>query len=182
MNQISNEDDECWIPCEICDSAVRFSDYINHVRVCSRPLRLIQIRIQNTVEDSANEDDGHEEGEVEDQPHPFLMFQTVLQQTRNNQLDLLANMFGSFGLHHNSYEMNSMIAEQLGTVETGVTDFESIIEIVKDTKEQICAICQDEIKTNMVQLKKCHHYYCKECIYEWLKRSKKCPICACEQE
>ena len=38
-----------------------------------------------------------------------------------------------------------------------------------------CPICLDTIKYSSVG--SCMHHFCYDCLYEWCKRSNKCPIC-----
>lgn len=39
-----------------------------------------------------------------------------------------------------------------------------------------CPICLNIIKKS-INLSKCGHTFCKQCIHKWLKYSKSCPIC-----
>lgn len=50
----------------------------------------------------------------------------------------------------------------------------------ENNKQQLeCVICLQELNINddIVMLRKCNHYYHKECIITWLKENKNCPIC-----
>jgi hypothetical protein len=41
-----------------------------------------------------------------------------------------------------------------------------------------CVICYDKIIPSRLFITSCHHYYCKNCIYEWIsKNNKSCPTC-----
>ena len=40
-----------------------------------------------------------------------------------------------------------------------------------------CAICQEVITTEGVQIRQCHHNYHRECIMSWFQRNVRCPVC-----
>ena len=44
-------------------------------------------------------------------------------------------------------------------------------------EESNCAICQDIIETNGVQLRTCSHIFHDQCIRTWFQTSVKCPVC-----
>lgn len=53
--------------------------------------------------------------------------------------------------------------------------------IVKDLEDNLikeCSICLSEMKINeKLVILSCKHYFHKECITEWLKKSRTCPEC-----
>lgn len=60
----------------------------------------------------------------------------------------------------------------------GVSDIDSVSQFLFE--EIDCPICS---KTKMVSRKtSCNHKFCDECLQEWLKESKKCPICMIDLE
>ena len=40
-----------------------------------------------------------------------------------------------------------------------------------------CAICQESILVDGIQLRQCHHVYHRECIMAWFQRNVRCPVC-----
>ena len=46
----------------------------------------------------------------------------------------------------------------------------------QNNEENECSICLEQIKDKAI-LKKCTHYFCKECIEKWSKYSLSCPLC-----
>ena len=42
-------------------------------------------------------------------------------------------------------------------------------------KKDECSICFNQIKKKIIL--DCNHYYCNNCISEWVKRSNYCPMC-----
>lgn len=60
----------------------------------------------------------------------------------------------------------------------GVSDIDSVSQFLFE--EVDCPICS---QTKMVCRKtNCNHKFCDECLQEWLKESKKCPICMIDLE
>ena len=89
----------------------------------------------------------------------------------------------------NSYEINLMLQELMGgNVSVGLSNVEKVLkepttETVKTIDDDTeCTICKTEIKELLEKEKtivetSCKHLYCKECITEWLKHHKTCPVC-----
>lgn len=46
---------------------------------------------------------------------------------------------------------------------------------IKHKDGEVCCICQDTL--SRVELKKCGHQFCKECIFNWLNTHDTCPLC-----
>ena len=61
-------------------------------------------------------------------------------------------------------------------VSLGIENIDEIIE--KKEEEILCPICTNKCKIKGVT--KCNHEFCYECIEEWLKENKKCPVCMIE--
>ena len=55
----------------------------------------------------------------------------------------------------------------------GVRDVKKVIEPTKENGT--CLICTDNISG--LYKTKCGHLFCKECIEEWFKENRKCPVC-----
>lgn len=91
------------------------------------------------------------------------------------------------------YELNTMLAEFMGgNVYVGVSDVSKVIHVVNDSEEvpkddTLCAICQECLKGKLsenspVVKTTCNHFFCRDCILQWLGQSKKCPVCLYELE
>lgn len=84
-----------------------------------------------------------------------------------------------------SYEMNNIISEMIGSVNHGVIDMESAMNTVDfdeviDTEHNSCSICLESFE-NMsnctISKTLCNHYFCTPCITKWLQQNRKCPLC-----
>lgn len=79
-----------------------------------------------------------------------------------------------------TYEELLALEEKMGKVEVGLSEAE--IESLPSKKAQggeICTICQSEMERGEIvkELQRCGHSYHSECIQEWLKSRKICPVC-----
>ena len=73
----------------------------------------------------------------------------------------------------NEYEMLTNLANELGTVNVGINNIDKYTKIINE--EYICSICQEN--NNVLRETKCKHKFCLECINEWVKENKTCPLC-----
>ena len=91
----------------------------------------------------------------------------------NNILTDLINTY-NLPLPANNDEYDELInlQETIGTIEVGI-DVEEV-SVVKDGEIK-CPICFEE--TTKFRETTCKHQFCAECLKNWLKSSKKCPIC-----
>lgn len=198
---MSEIDDE-FIPCEICEEMIRFSDFQEHLRTCSRydefPMLIpfIALRLNN---ESLDEDIDYDELDN------FSVFARI---TRQNQLSPGTNLRNFMETHFrplrsshstpsssvrtstphiSEYEQNLQMAERIGKVEIGVKDINKISKIINNDvlskDECICPICRDDLnKEKTIRILRCKHKYCDECIAHWLSKHKKCPVCLYEYE
>jgi hypothetical protein len=82
-----------------------------------------------------------------------------------------------------TYEQLLEMADNAGAVSKGLTQAQ--IDKVRTnlwmkgrTKADSCSICMEEFKSgSMYKQLPCKHEYHAECISEWLRSQKKCPIC-----
>jgi hypothetical protein len=80
------------------------------------------------------------------------------------------------------YEFNIQLADRLGKVEVGVDNIDDVSTIQERDailEDSICVVCLENIKENDKVARQliCSHIYCDDCISQWLKKNKKCPIC-----
>jgi hypothetical protein len=90
-----------------------------------------------------------------------------------------------------SYEENLALAEQMGRVEIGTNDVDTVLKLPSDDPVAAggpseCPICL-EAPVDVVTI--CNHGFCDTCIRRWLAGNHRCPLClkdfndpACEQE
>lgn len=81
-----------------------------------------------------------------------------------------------------NYEELLELQERIGFVSMGLTDeeIEAIpIVAIKNTEEN-CAICQSDLGNRAKRLPTCEHCYHGECIDQWLKKKRTCPVCLAE--
>lgn len=167
------------IPCELCGQEIAFSDYISHVDVCQHRRSILNIL------------------------NPML--NSFLSQ---RQMGTIIN-FGSnidFNFDNNSnvqilniedmmdsYELNNMISEMIGTVNHGVNNLDDAITDVTaesmlcsndmDTDVK-CSICLDDLcegneenPDKKIVKTTCNHYFHRSCITTWLREHRNCPLC-----
>jgi hypothetical protein len=88
------------------------------------------------------------------------------------------------------YELNSMISDQIGRVEIGVSDIDDVAPVAsQDVKlaEANCPVCMSEFKELLddeinVRRTLCGHEYCDPCAQQWFKGHKRCPVCTTDVE
>ncbi|KAG9146425.1 hypothetical protein Leryth_011708 [Lithospermum erythrorhizon] len=52
------------------------------------------------------------------------------------------------------------------------------VQYIYEDEEDVCPTCLEEFNyENPKIVTKCSHEYHLSCIYEWMERSKKCPVC-----
>ena len=87
---------------------------------------------------------------------------------------------------YNEYEFNLMLSNLVGNVEKGIDNLDNVSKVINSanefTKNESCAICQDELQQlydqNIILRKlTCNHTYCEKCIKTWLEKNVRCPVC-----
>eukprot|EP00828_Plagiopyla_frontata_P010119 TRINITY_DN15303_c0_g1_i1.p4 TRINITY_DN15303_c0_g1~~TRINITY_DN15303_c0_g1_i1.p4 ORF type:complete len:108 (+),score=17.60 TRINITY_DN15303_c0_g1_i1:498-821(+) len=83
-----------------------------------------------------------------------------------------------------TYEQLLELQEQIGYVNKGLTEEEidKIPTVEYSPNEQfdqdICAVCQCQWEQgDLLKTLHCNHNYHAQCIDEWLKKNKNCPVC-----
>ena len=152
-------DGDDWIPCEICDTVVRFHDYESHMQRCihtSTPFFVARFVHPNSGNrgDESETDDGDDDESIHDEPgnaegrnaegrnaesYPddralmgdVLRIRVVGGAAQWLQaFETAVTANGPFAL--NDYELNTMIADMVGRVQNGVSDIDSVIVSVSD--------------------------------------------------
>jgi len=85
-----------------------------------------------------------------------------------------------------TYEQLLEMTENAGKVSKGlskekINEIRSFMWIEGRTKSDSCTICMEKYTSGVkVKTLPCKHEYHTECVNEWLKTSKKCPVCSKE--
>lgn len=53
----------------------------------------------------------------------------------------------------------------------------ALVNTAVSNPPQNCAICQEDIQAQGVQLRNCHHHFHRGCISTWFTTSPRCPVC-----
>jgi hypothetical protein len=139
-----------------------------------------------------------------------LAFPIVNDLTDNNNVDGLAQFFRNLGvrdvsnygqLFNNeifdyenetdvfdqlSYEQLTAMCDEMGYHKVGIKNIDAIapaiVRMKKNTDDDRCPICLEDMHKAIYMrvIKECKHEYCGNCIEEWLKKNKNCPICKLE--
>ena len=139
------------VPCEICNQFINFNTYTEHISFCNFENNIPNI-IQHTSDVGG-------------------------QANLNENTQILINSINNY-LYSNNYETVGNNYETLINLDNnneniGIQNLDNILIYSGDKID--CPICTEKTlnsyKTN------CNHFFCQECIEEWLKDNKKCPIC-----
>lgn len=148
------------IPCEICNQLINFESYHRHLVNCYQPAPPLNTANFPRLERETNLDGSN-------------------TTTRINRIIQSTNL-----LTQHIREVNSYLSNQINDYENlleldgnnellGVNDISKIIEPTEE--DGTCPICTENI-CGLYQTK-CGHLFCKECISEWFKENRKCPVC-----
>ena len=195
------EDDDAWIPCEACDTLVRFCDFDVHMRECvnmpmpmpmpqlselmSLPPLFVVMHHGHGVAAAAAAAAAHgvaapaqpgDEEEVEGDAPP--VWSIILQAA------------ASVASSNNTYDINTLLAESMGgDVDTPVADPDKVLRAATMTKveeDSKCPICYEDLVGEaekgvaIVETVPCGHAFCSPCIRTWLSRKSRCPVCMTE--
>lgn len=145
-------------------------------------------------DDDGDSEDGDEDGDGEGGDEDGGATVAAAQQPNNPFSQMVYTLIAFENpelIDMNDYEFNTLLAQQIGNVEIGVSDIKTVTSIVPESerillKESVCAICQERFEqiTSDTELLKtlCNHIYCSPCIAKWLSSSKKCPVCIIDLE
>lgn len=199
------EEDDALIPCEHCEVMIRFSQYESHIRGCGQPALAVSPFFLNQNDFPLL----HEPEQLHPIANiiPFLAPAPWPPQSNEPApvpawVQRIAHLFQPTNAPHpfellentmDEYEMNTMLTELMGgNVYVGVQDISKVITKVESTSKlppdnTLCAICQECLREKMEEQRGvcktlCNHYFCNDCILQWLGTSKKCPICMTELE
>ena len=182
------------IPCEICNNFIEFDEYNSHISRCGiysnmvflsrNLLRTVNSRINQTEQNTTSQ-------AVNITTSPAVNFipiqnGSISQENSNNTRDRFLSILRNINLSNlatlnvennigNTYEELSQLDNNNQTDGCNILENSEKVNI---ENEEDCVICYDKFK-EMNKLK-CGHLFCYECLDEWLKDNKKCPICLME--
>lgn len=99
---------------------------------------------------------------------PFSMLFT-LNNSNNTRRDQENNP-------ENDYQTFTDLINQIGNVSTGIDDINKVTTI--EVKKIDCPICGDEHE--IIRRTSCGHEFCYNCLNEWIRENKTCPVCSLE--
>jgi hypothetical protein len=190
LNSIKNEEYNGLIPCEICNEFIDFDDFNEHIQICrpepnynniintinsfiSFPPLNNQLGQDNQL-DHTDQLDHVEQINQNDQNLlniPVINIDSINEILNNSLLNLNNNLLNNNNI--NDYESMTRLGEQIGTVKIGLDDINKYSTI--KTENIKCPICSLDVI--LVRETKCNHKFCLNCISEWTKENKTCPIC-----
>ena len=164
--------DPGFVRCEFCNAQIQVSMFQMHIQYC--PTIDLQSDADTVTDDGIDEIDflptpiSHRTLIIDRAPPAAPPFSAVMTPVSR------PITIGT------SYEDDARLAEFMGNVVVGIDIPERVLKPARSTDpSELCAICQEFFtKTSSPIVKTlCHHIYCSECIQDWLKCSKKCPVC-----
>lgn len=79
-----------------------------------------------------------------------------------------------------TYEELLELEEKMGKVSKGITEeqFAKIAKINAKGVEELCSVCYNDINEDEeINQLPCQHCYHVDCIKEWLRQERTCPLC-----
>ena len=76
-----------------------------------------------------------------------------------------------------TFQMPAGWNEPVPVVATPAEIHSSMVRLAASDPPQVCAICQDSITAEGVQLRNCEHNFHRSCILTWFSTSVRCPVC-----
>jgi hypothetical protein len=104
---------------------------------------------------------------------PLPSNNTDISQQLYNNINFIMNTLNN--ITDNNYESLSQLDDNNETCGCNIDEKSEKIECKENEK---CIICYEEF--NKMNKLKCKHLFCYECLEEWLKENKKCPVCLIE--
>lgn len=86
--------------------------------------------------------------------------------------DNVGDMYNILNNNTDNYENLMNLSSQIGVVSNGIEP-DLVSKIIN--KVTVCPICKEEVEE--IRNTKCNHDFCVECLSEWLRNNKTCPIC-----
>lgn len=170
---IQQKELENLIPCEICGQLIDFNVYHQHLLYCPPVSTSLPVPDFNQFEFPELNRNGATVQEPSDE-----ILSNIRDNSRNmlgilREMDNIINRLRSVETD-NSYD--DLINLEQNNVNVGVNKIEDYV--TKKQEKITCPICT--LDTEEIGETVCGHKFCYECIEEWLKDNKKCPVCMIE--
>ena len=157
---LQNSELENLIPCEVCNQLINFESYHRHLVNCYQPAPPLNTANFPRLERETNLDGSD----------PITRINRIIQHA-NLLTEHIREVNSYLTNHNNDYE--NLLELDSNNELLGVNDISKIIEPTEE--DGTCPICTENI-CGLYQTK-CGHLFCKECISEWFKENRKCPVC-----
>ena len=167
---IDRKEIENMIPCEICNEFIEFDKYEEHIQTCGIIPNFSFLQ-ENTFEEITQ--------------NANVLLSNIIQ------IDNFINVINNI---NNVNENNSVNENNVNDIMINIDNYDNLIQLdnnnvnmgvkninnfIKRKHENItCPICTTECEE--IGVTSCNHKFCYECIGEWLRCNKKCPICMIE--
>ena len=164
------------IPCEICNQLINFDTYSEHIAFCNLGNNLPNIlNISNIIHIPLIQPTNNV-GETEANP----TLEANLNENLNNFIDntqFFIQNINNINNYLNQFNQTDNYENLINLDNNNeIIGIQNIDNILTYSGEEIdCPICTE--KTLNSYKTTCNHLFCRECIGEWLKDNKKCPIC-----
>ena len=170
---IQQKELENLIPCEICNQLIDFSVYHQHLLYCPPIPTSLPVPDFNQVEfPELNRNETEAQQDSDD----------IVSNLRENSRSMLGilqemdNIINSLRNLDTQDTYDDLINLEDNNVNIGVRKIEDYV--TKKQEKITCPICTMESEEIGETI--CGHKFCYECIEEWLKDNKKCPVCMIE--
>ena len=203
---MSNNDDG-FVPCEICEQHVRFTEYQQHITQCAAqrtangqqqyiiyrdeddnavyridisPAITMFTRMQlenQRVAESSSDDDYHDPHHDDDDTYT----PSPINHASIVIIPRIIPVIPEIIRDDNTYEFNTLLSDVIGKVRVGLDNPNDYLVKSQDISEDVCPICQDFIDPALYVKTLCKHAYCESCITLWFRDHTTCPICNADQ-
>ena len=173
-NEIGVHSTSTSTPNDLLDETINsVQNAINNTEIAIRSAENTINSIENTLNSDDTNEDSIEENPANNQPVQNLNVNNFIENTNIliQNINSINNTINYLNVENNDYE--SLINLDNNNQTIGVKDINKFIEYSGD--EIICTICTEKTTDSYKTI--CNHLFCLECIEEWLKDNKKCPIC-----
>ena len=137
-------------------------------------MRLLALAGINLPERREDENDGESEDGSAEGMEPHRLHELAAIETDDMSYEQLLELQDMIG--HESRGASLRAIDSLHTSSFGEACNAS--KGVEEGKDHVCAICQCNFEEeDQLKILKCMHFYHEECIVQWLKINKVCPVC-----
>ena len=183
------------IPCELCNQLINFETYHQHLVFCNQPTFPIElfglphivndnannnvndVNNVNNNNDNVNNDNNNNNDNINNDnvidPIESSMPLSTIENIISNADILLQNINMITDNYDNYDNYENLLNLDNNNQSLGIQDIDKFIKKIDNEIE--CPICTEKTIESCETI--CKHYFCYECMEEWLKDNKKCPVC-----